>query len=116
MNQRSVAISAVAAIAATAATATTEAAATTTATTATWAIFAGLGFVDGQGAAFVLLAVEGGDCLLGLFIVGHFDEAEAFASAGVAVIDDLSAFDRAVRREQLFEDRAIDVIAQVPHI
>jgi hypothetical protein len=132
-----IAISAVAAVATTTAaatvatttastTATAEAAATaaasavaaTTTTTAatTTALFARAGFVDGQGAAIVLLTVEGGNRGSRFLVRGHFDESEAFASAGVPIVDDLSRDDLSMCCEQLFEFRAIDGVAQVPDI
>jgi len=124
------AIATVAAVAATAATTTTAAVATattaaatestttaaTTTATATGGVFAGTGFVDGQGAAFVLLAVERGNGGLGFGVVGHFNEAKTFAAAGVAIVDDLRAFDLAVRGKQLFQGRAIDLVAQIAHV
>src|SRR5437588_7512714 len=79
-------------------------------------LFAGTGFVDGKGTPVVLLAVEGGDGRLRLVIVGHLDEPESLAAAGVAVVDDLSREHLAVLAEQLFQFRAIDVVAQVSHV
>ena len=76
--------------------ATTAAVATAAAAATARAVFAGLGLVDGQGAAVVLLAVEGGDGGLGLVVAAHLDEAEALAPAGVAVLDDFGALDGAV--------------------
>jgi hypothetical protein len=64
----------------------------------------------------MLLAVEGGDCRFGFLVGAHFDEAEAFGSAGVAIVNDLSGDDLAVGREQLFEFRAVGRVAQVPDI
>src|SRR5262245_8422466 len=86
-----------------AASAATTAAVTATATTtaaaeatATGALFAGLGFVDGEGAAAVFLAVHRRDRGLGLGVAAHLDESEALGASGVAVVDDLRALDRAV--------------------
>ena len=67
-------------------------------------------------AAVVLLAVHGGDRGLGLVVARHFDEPEALAAARVAVVDDLGAGDLAVLAEQLFEVRAGDAVAQIPHV
>jgi hypothetical protein len=86
--------------AAAASTATTVAA---SATTATAAVFLRTRFVDGQGAAIMLLAVDRGDRGRGLFVAGHFDKAKTLAATRVAVVDDLGAGDRAMLREQLFE-------------
>jgi outer membrane receptor protein involved in Fe transport len=89
------------------ATAATTAAATKSTPATTRTILARLGFIDGQSAAFVLLSIQGSNRGLGFGIVRHFDESEAFAAAGVTIVDDLSAFDGAVRRKQLFQHRAI---------
>src|SRR5438067_1113705 len=99
--------------AAAATTTATEPTAATTAAAATRALFARAGFVDGQGATVVLLAVECRDGGRRLVIVRHLDEAEPLAAAGVAVVDDLCRDDLAVGAEQLFEFRAIDFVAQV---
>jgi hypothetical protein len=73
-----------------AATAATESATTAAAaTTAATAFFTRPGFVDGQGASAVLLAVEGCNGSLRFLVVGHFDESETFAPAGVPIVDDL---------------------------
>jgi hypothetical protein len=53
------------------------------------AILTGAGFIDGQGAAAVLLTVEGLNGGIGFSVVRHFDEPEALAAARVPVIDDL---------------------------
>ena len=79
------AIAAVAAAtaAATITTVTAAAAATTTATkttptaATTSAIFARLGFINGQTASIDLFAIELFDSLCSLFLAGHFNEAEA---------------------------------------
>ena len=79
---------AVAAASTASATAATAAAAAVPAATAP-ALFARLRFIDRQGTAIVLLAVEGLDGRLGLLVVGHFDESEPFAAAALAVLDHL---------------------------
>lgn len=102
---------------ATAAPTTTTAEATATATTAsTTAFFAGSGFVDGEGASAVLLTIERADGGLGFFVSAHFDETEAFGASGVAVVNDLSRDDGPVLTKQLFQFRAVYLIAQVPNI
>src|SRR5215210_5163879 len=93
---------AVAAAAAAAAT-TAVAAAAAAAATAAGTVLTGPGFVDGEGPAAVLLAVERGDGRLGLVIVRHFDEPEALAAAGVPVVDDLGGDDLPVLTKQLFQ-------------
>ena len=85
---------------ATATTATTVA--TTTTAAATTTALAGLGFVDGQGTAIVLLLVHSTDRLLSSIIRLHLDKAKALASTSVAILDDLRAYYRAELREQLF--------------
>src|SRR5687767_7202404 len=76
----------VAAAATAAAAATTAVAAPATAAaaaTTTGAVFLRLGFVDREGAAVALLAVERRDGRLGLRIAAHLDEPEALAPARV---------------------------------
>src|SRR4051812_20523295 len=93
------------------------AAAVTTATTAAArAGLAGLGFVDGEGAAVLLLPVEGGDGGLGLLVAAHLDEAEALAPAGVTVLDHFRALDRAVRAAHLLQVRAGGVVTEIPDV
>ena len=72
---------------ATTATAAASASATAAATTATGAVFAGLGHVNGQSSAGVILAIQGSDRRLCLGLRGHLDESKAFGAAGVAVGD-----------------------------
>src|SRR3954469_7560839 len=84
---------AAAATAAAAATPTVAAAAPAAAATVTTAAagFLGLGLVDGEVTAVVLGAVEGVDRGSRFFVRAHLDEAEALASAALAVLDDLGA-------------------------
>jgi hypothetical protein len=100
--------------AATATAAATES--TTPAPTAAAAVFARAGFVDSEGAAAVLLAVEGGDGRLSLVIRGHLDEPEALGPPGVAIVDDLRGNHGPVLSEQLLEFRAIHLVAEVPDV
>src|SRR5687768_4722615 len=95
--------SAAAAAVAAAAPAAAAAAVPAAAAAAARAVFTGLGLVDGEVAAHVVLAVEGGDGRLGLLVGGHLDEPEALGAAGVPVGDDLGALDGAVRGEQLLQ-------------
>src|SRR5688500_5195617 len=99
-----------------AATAAAAEPAPTTAATAATAIFARACFVDGEGAAAVLLAVQRRDCGRGLVIVGHLDEPETLAPAGVPVVDVLGGHDLAVLPEELLQLRAIDAVAQVADV
>jgi hypothetical protein len=82
----------------------------TPATTA-GAFFLGPGFVDSQGATVVLLAVECGNCRLGFAVAGHFDKPKPLAAARVAIVDDLGRNHRTVSREQLFQGRAVNIVA-----
>lgn len=97
-----------------AAAAVTAATATTAASAAT--IFARLGFIDRKGAPRVLLPIQALDGRLRFRVVAHFDEAEAFAVAGVTICDDLGTFHRAIRTKQLLQLRAVHAVAQVPNI
>src|SRR5207249_3408057 len=103
------ATAAVAAPATAAATATAVAAATATSTAAA-ALLTGTRLVDGERPALVLLAVQGVDRRRGLVIVGHLDEAEAFAPAGRAIVDHLRAFHRAVCRKHRLKIRTADPV------
>jgi hypothetical protein len=47
----------------------------------------------------VLLAIESGNGSFGFLVGAHFDESEAFASAGVAIVDDLGGDDLPVLSE-----------------
>lgn len=100
--------------AAAATTAATTAVATTTAAAAT--LFAGPGFVDGQRTSVVLLIMQGADCGLGFLIAAHLNKGEALAATGIAILDHLSALNRAELAEQLLEVLATRVVAQVPHV
>lgn len=119
-----VALAAATAAAATTVATTTAAAATTAATAvATTAAATGagtgftwLGFIDGQSAAVMLLAVQSGDCRCCFSVRTHLDETKALRAAGFAILDDFGAFDSAVRGEQFLEGRAIDAVAQIPDV
>src|SRR5262249_34359585 len=64
---------------------------------------AGLGLVDREATAVVLLVVQALDGRLRLGVAAHLHEAEALAAARVTVLDHLGALDRPELREQLFE-------------
>ncbi|HEY1683207.1 MAG TPA: hypothetical protein VGG19_00470 [Tepidisphaeraceae bacterium] len=104
------------AAAAVSATAATTTAATKSTAAATGAVFTGLGFVNGECTSHVLLAIKGCNSRLGFIIARHFDEPEALAAAGVPIADDLRALYGSMRAKQSLESRAIDVVAQIPHI
>src|SRR5262245_52632525 len=72
---------------ATAAVATAATAAAATVTAAARAVFLGLGFVNRQRAAVVLLAVQGADGGLCFLVRSHLDEPESLAAPGGAVGD-----------------------------
>jgi hypothetical protein len=116
------AATAAASIASAAATAASAAEATAAATTAAASsaaeapFLAGAGLVDGEGAAIVLLAVEGLNGCLGFVVVRHLDEPETFTAAGVAIVDHLGRKNLAVLAKQLLEFRAIHLVAQVPDV
>lgn len=59
------------------------------------------------------VTVEAGDGHGGLLVVGHGDEAEAFALVGVEVSDDLDVGDGSERPEHLPQDAFVSVLAQV---
>ncbi len=101
-----------------AATATTVSAAATVAatTTATGAGLSGLGFIDGQTATTVFVIVQAINCGLRFVLGVHLDEAEAFASAGVAILDHLGALNRAEMSEEGFERRIVNLVAQVADV
>ena len=101
--------------AATAATAPESTAATTPAS-ATTALFARSGFIDGEGAATMFLAIKTSDCGLSFLIGRHLDEPKSLAAAGVPVVDDLGRYHLPVRGEQLLELGTGDVVAQVPDV
>src|SRR5450432_605615 len=110
------AAAATAAVATTATAATTAAAAVSAAATTAAAVFFGLGFIDGESASAVILPIEGCDRGLCFGVAAHLDESEAFASACVAIVDDLRAVHLAMGGEQLFQCGAIDVVAQISNI
>src|SRR6266481_1689783 len=110
------AAAAVSATATTAAATTVTTAAAATTAAATGAVFAGLGFIDREGPAVMLLAVKGGDCRLGLGIRAHLNESETLAAAGLAVGNDFGGLHGTVLSEQLLQVRARRVVAQVPDV
>lgn len=59
-------------------------------------------FADLYGVFAAHFAVEGGDCGLGLGVVFHDDEAEAFALAGLMVGDDICLFNSSEYGKQQF--------------
>jgi hypothetical protein len=102
--------------AAAAATTATTSAIPAAATASSATLFARAGFVDGEGAAVVLLAVQRRDCRVGFVVVGHLDKPEALASSSVAIVNDLGRNHLAMLSEQLLQFRAIDLVAQIPDI
>lgn len=121
IESRNQPIGGVGSVAATAATATAIAAATTavaatTTTTATGAGFSGLGFVDGQPTTTVFVIVQAFNCGLRFVFGVHLDEAEAFASTRVAILDHLGALDRAEMSEEGFERRIVNLVAQIADV
>jgi hypothetical protein len=100
----------------TAAAVATASAATTTAATATGAVFAGLGFINGESAAVMFLAVQRGNGCRCFRIASHLNETEALAAAGFAVADDFGRLHGAVLAEKLLKVRAVCIVAQVPNV
>jgi hypothetical protein len=101
-----------------AATATISAASTATAsaTSAASAFFARPCFIDGERAAFVLFLMQTADRFLSGVVIAHFDEAKSLAAAGVAVLYDLRAFDRAELGKELLQIRTADIETQISDI
>jgi hypothetical protein len=101
-------------------TATASAATTITTAAATTAGagtgFTGLGFIDGQSAAIMFLAIECGNGCIRLRIGSHLNETETLGATGVAIRDDFSTFNGAVRGEQSLQSGAIDIVAQITNV
>src|SRR4051794_18735396 len=102
---------------------TAAAATITAATVATAAVagadrtsFTGLGLVDREGPAIVLVGVEPLDGGLRLGLGIHLDEPESLRAVRVAIDDDLRALHRPERREQRLQVGLVDVVGQVAHI
>jgi hypothetical protein len=109
--------SATAAVSSAATTAAASAVSTTSsATTAAAALFARARFVDGEGAAAVLLAVERRDRRIRFRVAGHLDKSKTFASPGVAIVDDLCRHHGAMRSEKLLELGAVHAVGQIAHV
>jgi hypothetical protein len=98
---------------------------TTTTTTTTAAVAAptaaatfltGLGFVDRQVPAVVVMTVETLDGRLRLGVGPHLHESEPLRAVGVPIDDDLCALDRPEWREQRLKVGLIDVVSQVADI
>jgi hypothetical protein len=87
-----------------AAAATTVAASTATAATA---FLARAGFIDGQRAPIILLAVQRGDGRLSFVVRTHFDKPEAFAPTRVPITDHFRAGHGSVLRKKFLQLRAI---------
>src|SRR5262249_54687080 len=84
--------------------ATAAAAKTTTAATAAKTAGARLlrpRFIDGEGPALEILAIERGNRLFGLFVRRHFNEAEAFRAPAVPIRDQAAGIDRAVLAKKI---------------
>src|SRR5689334_11592600 len=74
--------------------------ATTTFKTAAATLGLGTSFINIQVPAIQVAAVEGGNCLVGLRGVRHFDKGEAAGATGVAIGHDVDTVHVAVRLEQ----------------
>jgi hypothetical protein len=100
-----------------AATTTTTASATAVTTTAaTTTLFPRTGFVHGQRTSFVLLFVQSANGFLRRIFIGHFHEAETFASARVAILHNLCTYDGTELSEQLFQALIGYAVTQIANI
>jgi len=63
--------------------------------TTTAAIFLGLGFIDIERPAIHVAAVDGGNGLIALTVIAHFDKSEAARLTGVAVGNQVDTIHRA---------------------
>jgi hypothetical protein len=85
----------------------------TAAEAAAAAIFAGLGFVDGESSAVDFMVVDAQDGGPRFVFVAHFHEAEALVALGVATAHDLHALHGPELGEQLLEFRIVRLMRQV---
>ena len=85
-------------------------------TTAAATLFTRTCFVDRQRTSFVLLLVQSADCFLSRVFIRHFNETKPLASTRVAILNDLSAHDRAKLREQFFQRLIGNAVTEVPNI
>lgn len=95
-----------------AAIATTVAAATAAGGTG----FHGTGFIDDQITATKVLTVHALDSGLGFGIAAHFDKAETFGAASVALHHDLGARNSTVLAKGLFQILIAERVGQVAHV
>ena len=112
--------------AATTATAVTAAATTVAAATIATAVTAATatgrtgfhrtGFVDDQITATQILTMHALDGGLGFGIAAHFDKAETFRAAGVALHHDLGARNSTVLAKSLFQILIAERVGQVAHV
>jgi len=112
--QRLVTASSAAAAAATSTTAATAAIAAATA--AASAVRTGLGLIDLNSSAAVVLTIQGGNRRLGFRVAAHLDKGKPLALAGAAIADNLGTLNRAVGAEHFFQVRAFHIIAQISDI
>ena len=101
--------------------ATTAAAAVSAVAEAATAAAAAARSVFGR-ASFTLIvrpptwrAVQGRDCLLAVFVAGHFDESETARASSIAVGHDAHAIDLPVALKQLSQFVFVGVEAEIPH-
>jgi hypothetical protein len=67
---------------------------------ATAAVFFRTGFIDVQGAAIEVLAIESANGAIGIAVSTHLDECKASGLAGIPVGDNVHAFDGSERFKQ----------------
>jgi hypothetical protein len=65
--------------------------------------FTRLGFVDREGTAFELFAIEPLDGRFGCLALGHFDKPEAFGAPGVTVGNDIDLVHSTILLKELAE-------------
>jgi len=63
--------------------------------------FTGFGFIDREGTAFELLALEPGNGSLRRVAVGHFHESKAFGAASIAISNDTDLVHNSIRLKEL---------------
>jgi hypothetical protein len=82
-------------------TATATAATVTTAPAATAAALRlGAGFVNRQRSAAEFVPIQGGNCLIALGVICHFDKSKAFRLSRIAIGHDVYTIHTAVRFEE----------------
>src|SRR5438128_1669291 len=87
-----------------------------TAAAAAVAFFARASFIDREGAAFPIFAIQGLDGGLGPFLGIHGGESEAAGPSGYFIHDDIDLIDRAVLGKHVPEVGFGDVKGEIPDV